>query len=231
MKSLSRSRFAPAVSELYTRLVKHRQERAASFRKTAEHFNVFDYISPDENLLSDVLRLLLDPDGSHGQGKAFLDALIRCVNPTFSGDCEDASVAREAVTYTITRCRRRIDVLAAVPRFVLAIETKKFAGEGREQIHDYCEHLRNIAGENFCLIFLTRTGAEACSIAPEIGIALQRKGRLKCWSWEREIRDWLTECVSKCEAPKIQHFIADFQTYIATFLATQPHSEKNNENQ
>jgi hypothetical protein len=140
-------------------------------------------------------------------------------------------VVREAVTYSIKHCRRRIDVLAAVPAFLLAIETKKFAGEGREQIHDYCEHLGNTAGENFCLIFLTRTGAEASSIAPEIGTVLRRKGRLKCWSWERDIRDWLTECASKCEAPKMRHFIKDFQTYIGTFLAIQLNPEQNIESQ
>ena len=31
-------------------------------------FNVFDAIRPDENRLSDILRDLLDPRGSHGQG-------------------------------------------------------------------------------------------------------------------------------------------------------------------
>ena len=55
VKSLSRSRLAAAFSELHARLAKHRRERATELRKTAEHFNVFDYISPNENLLSDVL--------------------------------------------------------------------------------------------------------------------------------------------------------------------------------
>jgi hypothetical protein len=225
------SQLAAAFSALHHRLDKDRQQRAAQLRQTAEQFNVFDYIAPDENLLSDVLRLLLDPQGSHGQGDAFLCSLIHRVNSTFSGDCQDASVVREAITYSIKHFRRRIDVLATIPGFVLAIETKKFSGEGGKQIHDYCEHLRNIASENFCLIFLTRTGAEAASIAPEVGTVLQRKGRLKCWSWEREICNWLTECASKCEAPKMRHFIEDFQTYIDTFLATQVNPEQNNESQ
>jgi hypothetical protein len=45
-------------------------------RKQATGFNVFDFIDPDENKLSDVLAWLLDPKGSHGQGDVFLPQLF-----------------------------------------------------------------------------------------------------------------------------------------------------------
>jgi hypothetical protein len=41
-------------------------------RKQAGRFNVFAFIEPDENRLSDILADLLDPRGSHGQGDGFL---------------------------------------------------------------------------------------------------------------------------------------------------------------
>lgn len=38
----------------------------------AGDFNVFDFISPDENRLSDILAFLLNPGAAHGQGNIFL---------------------------------------------------------------------------------------------------------------------------------------------------------------
>jgi hypothetical protein len=38
----------------------------------SQDLRIFDYIDPDENLLSRILHDLLDPDGPHGQGDVFL---------------------------------------------------------------------------------------------------------------------------------------------------------------
>ena len=38
---------------------------------------VRDYMRPDENKISDILRDLLDPKGPHGQGCVFLDMFLR----------------------------------------------------------------------------------------------------------------------------------------------------------
>jgi len=45
-------------------------------------FNVFDWIEPDENTLSDLLRDLLDPAGTHGQRSAFLKLALEHLIPT-----------------------------------------------------------------------------------------------------------------------------------------------------
>jgi hypothetical protein len=194
-------------------------------RLQAPDFNVFDFIAPSENILSDIVASLLNPDGSHGQGSLFLEILLARVRPEMPLPFGRVRVAREALTYSIPRNRRRIDIFVSLPEFVLAIETKKFTGEGQEQISDYADHLCNISGDRFCLIFLTRTGDEAASIDPIRSRDLQNMGQLQFWSWEQNIPNWLDDCHRACQAPKIQHFLEDFKSYIATYLAMNPPEE------
>jgi hypothetical protein len=214
-----------AFEELADRLKTSRIAAEATHRKTAAGFNVFDFIAPSENILSDILAFLLNPDASHGQGPLFLEILVARVRPGMPLPFDPVRVAREALTYSILRNRRRIDILVSLPEFVLAIETKKFSGEGPEQISDYADHLRNISGDGFCLIFLTRTGDEAACIDPIRSRELQNVGQLQFWSWEQNIPNWLDDCRRACQAPKIQHFLEDFKSYIATYLAMNPPEE------
>lgn len=229
---LRRSDLISAFERLGTRLAEHRQQCAVYRRSNAPGFNVFDFIDPSENVLSDILKFFLDPKESHGQGANFLHLLLARVRPDVQPDCAQAGVVREASTYSIKLHRRRIDILATMPDFMLAIENKKFSGEGREQIQDYCQHLRNIAGQSFCLIFLTRTGAEASSITPALASGIKKARQLLSWSWERDVPAWLAECKAKCKAVKVRHFLEDFTAYIRVYLATtEDLSEDNEDNQ
>ena len=207
-------------------------ELAAQRRITADGFNVFDFIDPSENVLSDILHFFLDPTASHGQGAMFLQSLIKRVRPDLTIDCTQASVVRESLTYSIRKHRRRIDLLVTLDDFVLAVENKKFTGEGRNQIHDYSTHLQNIsAGRPFCLIFLSRMGAEASSITPSFARELKAHGRLTSWSWEKDVPSWLRTAHAQCGSAKIQHFLDDFGTYIRAYLATREDLSEDNESE
>ncbi len=66
-------------------------------QKMATGFNVFDFIDPDENKLSDILAWLLDPKGSHGQNDLFLQLIFKQLNLGSSKTFTiDAKVVREA---------------------------------------------------------------------------------------------------------------------------------------
>jgi len=170
-------------------------------------------------VLSDILVFLLDPSASHGQESLFLRSLIGRLRADVSANCRSATIMREALTYSIPECRRRIDILITLDDFVLAIENKQFTGEGWKQIDDYSRHLQNIAGRRpFCLIFLNRTGAEATSIAPAYASQLRAQRQLITWSWEKDVPAWLSECLKNCEADKIRHFLDDLADYIRTHL-------------
>jgi hypothetical protein len=216
----SRHVLADAFVDLHARLASHQRERAQFYRCEAPKFNVFDFIQPSENTLSDILQFLVDPESSHGQGGLFLKLLLERVDPGLALDVEHAIVAREALTFTILARHRRIDLVITLAGFTLALENKKFADEGPEQIHDYCAHLRNLVGERFSLIFLSHSGAEAASIAPELAATYKQKGQLSSWSWAKDMRTWLDVCSQQCESAKVRHFLADFQAYIAEYLAT-----------
>lgn len=219
---ISHPRLQSFFSEFDEVLGNWRKSQAAEAQSQAQDFNVFDFIAPSENVLSDILAFLLNPKGSHGQGPLFLEILFSRSCPGMVFELERADIAREALTYSIKKNRRRLDIRVSLPNFVLAIETKKFTGEGNNQISDYADHLGNVSSDRFCLIFLTRTGDDAVSIDPARSKELQRNGKLNLWSWETDIPTWLDGCRNRCRAPKIQHFLEDFKSYIAAYLAVNP---------
>ncbi len=232
MSELPRAELVQAFKKLGARLDTCRAEQAEKRRLSAPGFSVFDFIKPTENVLSDILAFFLDPSASHGQGPLFLRTLIGLLQPALLVDCDKATVAREARTYTIPNNRRLIDILIALDGFVLAIENKKFTGEGRDQIRDYCQHVQRIAGSRpFCLIFLNRTGAEAVSIPEKYARELKDRKQLVSWSWEKDIPSLLRESGRMCESAKIRHFIEDFETYIQTYLATQSANNEDEDTQ
>lgn len=190
-------------------------------REEATHFNVFDLIKPDENRLSDILADLLNPKGSHGQSDLFLCLLLEKLGFVSAvKGTQAAKVHREASTYAIHNQRRRMDVLVECG-VLLAIENKKDSPEQEKQVKDYLEHLAccsSASQQPHMLIYLTPDRHLPASLnAAEIRAA-QTEGRLRCWSHQRELRDWLENCRHQCQAQKIQYFLGDFIIYIATVL-------------
>ena len=216
-----------AFDNLGQRLRTRRQERATIDRHDAPRFNVFDFIQPKETVLSRVLFFLLDPRGSHGQGEQFLAVLLARLRPGETFATQQAILAREASTYTLlTAPNRRIDLTATLPGFVLGLEIKKDAKEGYLQVEEYCQHLQNVAHQNFCLIFLTRNGD-----APQMSDHLQQteykaKRQLELWTWQNDIKPWLKECHEQCGSNKVKHFLQDFEGYIdKCLMMTTPWTE------
>ena len=184
-------------------------------------FNVFDLIQPDENTLSDILRDLLDTNGSHGQGDLFLGRLFKKLGyGSFLQNPRKAKVYREAPTNTIPNRRRRIDLLVEAD-VLIGIENKKDSPEQENQVRDYLTHLANCSSGGKrpnVLIYLTPDRRLPASLTAAEIKAAQAEGRLRCWSYQRELRDWLEECSGHCKAKKMQYFIGDFITYIGTVL-------------
>ena len=201
-------------------------------RKQATHFNVFDFIKPDENKLSDVLAWLLDPRESHGQGDLFLRLLFKQLD--LGADAKltmDAMVQREAPTFGIQKYRRRMDVLVEAGEW-LVIENKVDSPEQPEQVKDYLEHLhrctRNRSIES-TLIYLTPDGRLPESLRPAVLKKCEASGRLHCWNYQVELRRWLEICRRDCEAHKIKIFLTDFIGYIESVLKRESENEQGKE--
>ena len=130
-------------------------------RKLATGFNVFHFIEPDENRLSDVLAFLLDPKDSHGQGDIFLRLMFKQLDLVADANrIRDATVQREAATHNILKGRRRIDILVDAGAW-LGIENKIDSPEQPEQVKDYLEHLHHFTRHSsvrVALIYLSPNG-------------------------------------------------------------------------
>lgn len=119
--------------EYYVRV--SREARQALASAVAESFTVFDYLQPDENLLSRIIADLLDPKGKHGQGSTFLVAFlerlvaVRCTLPSdWRAHVDEATVVNEAATSFLPNTARRIDIRIELPqRFGIGIENKPWA--------------------------------------------------------------------------------------------------------
>jgi hypothetical protein len=194
-------------------------------KRQASKFNVFDLIAPDENKLSDMLQMLLDPKGEHGQGDLCLRLLIEKLDAGLNTkQTKQASVQRETPTHGIQKYLRRIDVLAEAGDWV-AIENKVDSSEQPEQVKDYLAHLRHCtrgSGKRFVLIYLTPEGRRPDSLdRAELDEAMS-SGHLRCWTYQVEVREWLEMCRRDCQAEKIRAFLSDFIAYIESHLKREP---------
>lgn len=209
-----------------------RATQLESDRHHAGRFNVFELIEPDENRFSDVLQFLLDPRGHHGQGDLFLRLLLERLNIFASpGELAGARARREAPTDAIPGLRRRIDLLIEASALV-GVENKVDSSDHPEQIADYLRHLHQYSGSgarHYALIYLTPSGRWPGLLRATAARAEMDAGRLHCWSYAREIRQWLEACRAKCQAPKIGHFLGDFISYIDTVLRRPQIPDERNE--
>ena len=107
--------------------------------KQGEKFNIF-YIqgtASDEVRVCRLIRELLDPKGSHGQGAFFLKRFMKTVlqdKEDFSDDdYKNAQVDREL----IINDARRIDIVIQIKNRLFPMEVKIYADDQENQCIDY----------------------------------------------------------------------------------------------
>ncbi|WP_309679205.1 PD-(D/E)XK nuclease family protein [Polaromonas sp.] len=213
-----------------------RAARSAYASQFAPDFNLIDLLSPGELGLSNLLRELLDPRGSHAQGRRFLDGFIQLLGLTdLVANREVLSVATEAPTDANQQSGRRIDILIELAgptserKFAIAIENKPWAADGADQVKDYLRHLEARYRDGYVLIYLpghedrTPGGHSIEKEAATIAIAA-RHLVVSCYA---HLLPWLSTCRAQCEAPAVQAFIQSFEKYIyQTFLGVRDMTER-----
>ena len=121
-----------------------------------------------------------------------------------------------------------LDVLVDADAMV-AIENKVDSAEQTDQVKDYLEHLAYCTkGDNRrgVLVYLTPNGRNPESLSVRKRAEHVEGGRLCCWSYQTELREWLESCIRACEAERIRHFLGDFVRYIETDLKREPEPEE-----
>ena len=193
----------------------------------ASDFDLIELIKPDENKVSDVMKLLLEPDGKHGQGKLFLRKFLEVLNKKLQerskglpGDIEnlldcDTTVEREVESEG--RIDIRIDFKEKGRSFlIIGIENKPWADDQTGQLERYSEYLENKSGGNYVLLFISGDGRlpSKHSIREGKRKDLEENGKLVCSSYRGFLLPWLKECLKECEADKVRWFLKDFVSWI-----------------
>jgi hypothetical protein len=191
----------------------------------ASEFNVFSYISPDENRLSDIIAELLNPRGRHGQGEVFLREFLRILGKSMKCGSR-CKVVREQVTDAIPQSQRRIDILLEIDGFGVGIENKPWAGEQAEQLSDYHKYLKSKYKDNYLLVYLSGSGGKPQSISPDERQRLEDEGKLKILSYAVGFKAWLIACYKECRAEKIRWFLNDFIDFVERNFAIDINEEE-----
>jgi hypothetical protein len=236
VSAISESELEQFFSEMRRQVEGAQTQQRKLDREQTSGFNVFDLIEPDENKLSDVLKWLLDPEGNHGQGDLFLGLLLKHLDlGSEATNTMKAKVHREAPTFGIEKYRRRMDVLLEAGALVV-IENKLDAPEQPEQVKHYLEYLdrrTNSLCTKSALIYLTPNGRKPNSLDKVTLRMYEENGRLKCWNYHGELRNWLKDCQRECEAEKIKYYLTDFLGYIESELiqdSEDPYEKDEDEN-
>ena len=210
-----------------------RQAQKLLDRELSTSFNVFDYIRPDENGVSDVIADLLRPDGIHGQGVLFLDLFLSMVN--VPGALRNAAflnstkITREAATYK----NRRIDILIELAgSFAIGVENKILAADQSDQVKDYVIDLEKKYGRNFTFVYLHSCGSNPSqeSISPEELDRLKTASQFVRLPYDSRalapmpsLKTWVDQCQRQCRSQKFRYFLQDFIVWIEKNSGEEQH--------
>ncbi len=155
-----------------------------------EKFNIFSIL----NLESDEVRLhskfiseLLNTQGSHLQGDAFLKLFLKFL-PNYHFNCENVKVETEKAT----QYNRRIDIhIKNNKNQLIIIENKIYAPDLENQLYNYHNYAEENC-ENFRLIYLTLKGTEPNIIST--GNKLKKDEHYICLSYKDVITQWISDC-------------------------------------
>ncbi|MET3980666.1 hypothetical protein ABIB62_003270 [Mucilaginibacter sp. UYP25] len=181
-------------------------------------FNVFDYIRPDENTLSDIIADLLTPNGNHGQGNIFLVEFLKLVDIPNSEKLSNniPFIYREASTSLIKHTQKRIDILIDLNKFGIVIENKPWASDQTEQISDYRDYMRMRYHDDFLIVYLSKTSTapHQLSISTADLDKLKAQGQYLNILFSYGLSNWLQTCLNLSQSDKYRWFLRDLINYI-----------------
>lgn len=207
--------------------------------RRGENFNVFNVLglwSEEVKLHSAMLAELLNPEGSHGCGEAFLKIFIEKVLKIEIIDATNLlSKSVTTTEYYISRINNegteggRIDILIDIPRESgipsLIIENKIYAGDQSNQLLRYYKFAKTKyhSSENFKILYLTLWGSCASTISTGKDFSFDYT-RV---SYAKNIIKWLEQCASFAyDKPKVRETIIQYK-HLLTQITEYSMNENN----
>ena len=167
---------------------------------TGEHFNVFSILGVEADEVrthSAFLADLLNPQGSHRQGTAFLKLFLeKALEYSGPDEYENFQVTKEVSTE-----QGRIDILLEKNDACIVIENKIYAEDQDAQMERYYDYAmsKRLSEEQIKLVYLTLDGS-----TPSKGsLGKLPEERVKCLSYSADIINWLEECMKLQEVQRI----------------------------
>ena len=163
---------------------------------TGEFFNIFQVLNVHykEVPICRVLYELLSPEGSHGQGVAYLEIFMKdvlCIdkNSLAEDEWRYIKVERERVIDS----KRRIDLVIETPKKFIPIEVKIYAGEQEQQCLDYYNYANRTGSQESptTLFYLTRFG----TLPTNYSTKGDKHLNIKTISFADHILPWLEKCL------------------------------------
>ena len=188
-----------------------RKDKNRFSAQLAPDFRIFDYLRTDEMGLSKCIASLLDPNGTHGQGRVFLTDFLKMAGPAWATTSENCEVGTEKQA----NGQRRIDIyLNFQDAGIIGIENNPWAGDQDRQLSDYASHIEKAAGgKKWLLIYLSNSDPSEISITTDERELLQKFGHFLRLDYADVIR-WLEYCASQSKALVVRVFIEELAKFI-----------------
>lgn len=183
-------------------------------RITGENFNIFSILGVEskEVIICRLIKDLISTDGSHCQGNLYLKLFVKNV---LGLDCTtdewNDNKVKTSLEFT-TDEYRRIDITIETPKSFIAIETKIYAGDQRNQCQDYYKEINRHGLANKFLYYLTLDGRETSK--ESLGTLPVKN--VRCISFFENIVGWIENCLKESATVKI----SSIREILLQFLAT-----------
>lgn len=175
-------------------------------RFLSSEFSFFRYMTLDENSMSDYIGLILDPSGVHGQRELFLNLFIDYLH-------QKGIEGIQRLQYSVKRelwADGRIDIFLHCSDTALIIENKPYAGDQKDQLQRYFNHICTTY-KNVFMIYLTKADGPSNYSIPEDLLNTLRNSKMfstiKLCDFSTQ---YLRTCYEKCESQKFRYFLYDF---------------------
>jgi len=206
-------------SEMITELMKDclfiQKEKEISKAK-GDFFNIFKILGLSTNEVrthSAFISELLDPNGSHGQTRKFLDIFLDIIDVKIL-NIKEVTITKEKYISVINKDYTKggnIDILIEIfdqdgKKHIIKIENKIHAADQRNQLLRYYDYEKE---STIGLLYLTLFGTKPEIISTQ---HLQENQDYKVISYQSHINRWLENCTKVSTVPQI--ILTQIQQYI-----------------
>lgn len=177
-------------------------------------FNPLDFLSWNENKVSEIIAFFLNPHASHAQGDLYLQLFIDYFDLSFQ--YSDVSKVRVNVEEN-TESNRRVDIVISYDNYkrAIGIENKIYPWTKDQplQVEAYVDHLKRFCktGDYHLLYLSPRAKILDNYSAGENYEEMLADGKLKLINYEEHLIDLVHRFALETDNDRLRHFIKDFE--------------------